>query len=109
MAITIKHNNLTLSVTPANIRGLESLKREGYTSLKGDLWEGPAKWSRPQLPLDNKLACSQLGIRVIDRWQKDDPTLPPRVRKFFNNRVRAQSVVVGDPRRINSILYKASI
>tara|TARA_R110000772_G_scaffold4390_5_gene15461 strand:+ start:1271 stop:1690 length:420 start_codon:yes stop_codon:yes gene_type:complete len=110
---TIKFNGKNLSVSASEERALFTLSRNNFAAMKSDFYERRGRHGEFILPR-NKDRRKQLGIRYIDfrvgiRTVHDVDGMTyrnatARERKFFTEHPRSQSVITGNPRRINAIL-----
>mgnify|MGYP003136378648 CR=1 FL=1 len=122
---TIKFNGRNLAVSASEERALFMLSRNNFTVMTSDFYERRGRYGESILPV-NKDRREQLGISYYHLWyqqQKSDIDLlrvgiraehdvygmtwrnaTARERKFFTEHPRCQSVITGNPRRINAIL-----
>ena len=111
---TIKFNGKNLAVSAAEERALFTLSRNNFAAMKSDFYERRGRYGESILPA-NKDRRQQLGISYIDSNRVGSRTVhdvdgmtyrnaTARERKFFTEHPRCQSVIIGNPRRINAIL-----
>lgn len=101
---TITINRKALRITEGEQRGLQDFKYWGFERKRSDMWEGGARGGYSINPnyRDN---MKKLGIREVykntfyNRHSK-------REAAFFKRHPRCETVIVGDPKRINLILKK---
>ena len=102
--ITIKVGRDTLRITPREHRGLLAIAGADYALMRSDIWEGRNSGKSPMLDLKSRDAMAALGVKEVHL----DSYIPhsKRAAAFFKRHPRCQSVLEGNPRRINAILTK---
>jgi hypothetical protein len=105
--IKLKVGGGTLRITPCEHRGLLAIAGADYALMRSDIWEGRNSGKSPMLNLDNRDSMADLGVTEIYRGTFGN--IRPhskRAAAFFKRHPRCQSVLEGNPRRINAILTK---
>ena len=103
-------NGKQVELTEANVRALQLLKRQGFVALKQDFWEGRQVHMNCMIPPNVYYYASQLramGVSYVPRPRPNHSGRPSaRVTRFFRSHPRATQAIVGDKRRINSLLTR---
>ena len=102
--ITIKVGTDTLSISPREQRGLTAILLADYALMRSDIWEGRNSGKSPMLDLKSRDSIAALGVTEVYRDSYSPHS--KRAAAFFKRHPRCQSVLEGNPRRINAILTK---
>jgi hypothetical protein len=103
---TVKIEGKTVKISDPQIRSLERLKRRGFVAARSEFWEGRPRHLSFALDIKNLYGVGQVIKCALsgDLLAMDINVNKQAVRRFFKQNPRCKSAIVGNPRRINSIL-----
>jgi len=99
---TINLNNKKLNVSVSCERVLQHLSDNGFVSGVPEFDRGHGRFGRNEV-MSNLTKGEECGFKIVYRWHDG---LSKKVVKWFEDHKRNSSCVVGDKRRINTILKK---
>lgn len=114
----VKIEGKKFKISGPQVRSLKKLKQAGFVASRSEFWEGPPSHLTFELGI-NKLhgveeiyrirSWNQLRSVSESKESKLKISEPKRVSQFFAANPRCNSVIVGSPRRINSILNQTEL
>ena len=93
---TIKISGKKLHVSAPQERSLRLLRSRGFVTQRSEFWEGSRRHLTLALEID-----AQFGVEELSREFSGNSK---RVDRWFSKNPRCRLAIVGNPRRINSIL-----
>ena len=103
---TVTIQKRPVRISAPEIRGLETLRNEGWVSVKNNLYEQRrGGWGTSLLPT----LWERWPLLGVSEVHVGDANLSRRVQRFFAAHPRASFAIVGNIKRINAILKQLEV
>tara|TARA_R110000765_G_scaffold307999_1_gene401689 strand:- start:325 stop:657 length:333 start_codon:yes stop_codon:yes gene_type:complete len=104
----VRINGKKTKIAAPQVRSLELLQRNNFITARSEFWEGSNRHLSFALDIDSTWGVAEVFRRSALALAHGVPDHPAKVRRFFRRNPRCRTAIVGNPRRINSILRQIS-